>query len=112
VLIALQFFEGLFQHPQHCKDFLSQTDGLARLGRLTALPCLPYDFANSVASDSLVQVMRTMADASASQTVGHLLKLVKASLEETRSFWGDLQPSSKLYPIVDLTSASFRFSCE
>jgi len=44
----------------HCKDFITNTDGLKHIEQLTVLPCLPYDFANSVTSDSLAQVMRTM----------------------------------------------------
>lgn|ERR1700722_2890065 len=104
--LDLQFLEGLFQHPQHCKDFLSQTNGLECIGKLTAVPCLPYDFANSVASDSLVQVMRTMAEASATQTLQFMLRLVKSSLEETKDFWSTLQDGSKLLPLVDLTSMS------
>ncbi|KAK0485978.1 hypothetical protein IW261DRAFT_1662959 [Armillaria novae-zelandiae] len=74
-----RFLEGLFQHTPHCRDFLSSTDGLASLGRLTALPCLPYDFANSLASDSMVQVMRTMTEVATSETLLHLAKLTNLS---------------------------------
>lgn len=102
--VSSQFLEGLFQHPQHCKDFLTQTDVLERIGRLTALPCFPYDFANNVASDSLVQVMRTMADASATRTFQFLLKLVKSSLKETKDFWGGFSQQSVLIDMVDFTS--------
>ncbi|PBK91673.1 hypothetical protein ARMGADRAFT_968529 [Armillaria gallica] len=99
-----RFLEGLFQHTPHCRDFLSSTDGLASLGRLTALPCLPYDFANSLASDSMVQVMRTMTEVATSETLLHLAKLVKESLELTQNFWGTLEDKSKLLQFVDLTS--------
>ena len=58
-----------FQHVPHCRDLINDADGLERLAKLTCLPCLPYDFANSVASDSLVQVMRTMADAATTETL-------------------------------------------
>ncbi|KAF5377714.1 hypothetical protein D9757_009398 [Collybiopsis confluens] len=43
-----RFLEGFFQHTLHCRDFITQTDGVVCLGRLTALPCLPFDFATSV----------------------------------------------------------------
>ncbi|KAK0461087.1 uncharacterized protein EV420DRAFT_1746494 [Desarmillaria tabescens] len=99
-----RFLEGLFQHTPHCRDFLSSTDGLASLGRLTALPCLPYDFANSLASDSMVQVMRTMTEVATSETLLHLAKLVKESLDLTQTFWGTLEDKSKLLQFVDLTS--------
>jgi E3 ubiquitin-protein ligase HUWE1 len=99
-----RFLEGLFQHTPHCKDFITNTDGMERIGRLTALRCLPYDFANSVASDSLVQVMRTMTDVAASETLLFLQKLVAASLEETNEFWGTMDRQSKFLPLVDITT--------
>jgi E3 ubiquitin-protein ligase HUWE1 len=98
-----KFLEGLFQHIPHCRDFIQLADGLTLLGRLTNLPCLPYDFANSVASDSLVQVMRTITETASEDTLKHLTKLVKDSLSETRQFWNGLQEKSKLFPFVDIT---------
>jgi E3 ubiquitin-protein ligase HUWE1 len=101
-MCTLQFLEGLFQHSPHVKDFITVADGLESIGRFTALPCLPYDFANSVASDSLVQVMRTMMDSSNSQTLLYLSKLVKSSLLETRHFWGSFDEPSQLLPLIDV----------
>ncbi|KAJ7287510.1 hypothetical protein C8J57DRAFT_1707813 [Mycena rebaudengoi] len=102
--ILLRFLEGLFQHTPHCKDFITATDGLTRLGRLTSLPCIPYDFANSVASDSMVQVMRTMAEVTTGETLAHLSKLVKESLDTTRDFWDNTAgEASRLLPLVDIT---------
>ncbi|KAF9460708.1 hypothetical protein BDZ94DRAFT_1323842 [Collybia nuda] len=98
-----RFLEGLFQHTPHCKDFIN-SNGLDYLGRLTSLPCLPYDFANGVSSDSMVQVMRTMTEVSATETLTHLSKLVKESLEDTRDFWGVSQEQSKLLPLVEITN--------
>ncbi|KAJ7703165.1 hypothetical protein B0H17DRAFT_1175941 [Mycena rosella] len=104
ILLRASFLEGLFQHTPHCKDFITATDGLARLGRLTSLPCIPYDFANSVASDSMVQVMRTMSEVTTGETLAHLSKLVKESLDATKSFWEFAEEDSKLLPLVDITA--------
>jgi hypothetical protein len=82
---------------------MTTTDGLERLGRLTALHCIPYDYANSLASDSLVQVMRTMSDVASGETLAYLQKLVKASLEETKEFWGSMEDQSKLLPLLEIT---------
>lgn len=101
-----QFLEGFFQHPPHCKDFVVMTDGLQRIGRLTGLPCLPYDFANSVASDSMVQVLRTMTEVATSETLLHLAEIVKASLEDTRFFWDPIEENCKLLSFVDLAGRS------
>lgn len=98
-----RFLEGLFQHPPHCKDFITTTDGLTRLGNITSLPCLPYDYANSVASDSLVQVMRTMTEVATNETLQQLARLVQTSLKETEDYWRTPSPESKLLPLVDVT---------
>ncbi|KAF9049777.1 hypothetical protein BJ165DRAFT_1608842 [Panaeolus papilionaceus] len=99
-----RFLEGFFQHPAHCRDFVLSTDGLQRFGRLTGLACLPYDFANSVASDSMVQVLRTMTEVATGETLLHLGELVKDSLSETRFFWESIDEASRLLPFVDLSS--------
>lgn len=83
---------------------MATNDGMASLGRLTALPCLPYDYANSIASDSMVQIMRTMTEAATSETLLHLANLVKESLEATQSFWSEFGDQSKLLPLVELSS--------
>ena len=82
---------------------MSRSDGLERLGRLTELPCVPYDFANSVASDSLVQVIRTMVDADRHGTLTFLAKLVKASLGETEEFWNGVKQESQLLSLLNFT---------
>ncbi|KAG7098569.1 hypothetical protein E1B28_000502 [Marasmius oreades] len=102
--IVGRFLEGLFQHTPHCRDFITAADGLTRLGRLTALPCLPYDFANSVASDSMVQIMRTMTEVATSDTLVHLAGLVRESLAATEPFWSAAEPESKLLPFVDVNA--------
>jgi E3 ubiquitin-protein ligase HUWE1 len=78
---------------------------------LTALHCIPYDYANSLASDSLVQVMRTMTDVASSETLVYLQKLVKESLEETKDFWGSMDDESKLLPLLEITGVSKHFWC-
>ena len=82
------------------------TDGFARLGRLTGLPCLPYDYANGVASDSMVQIMRTTVEVVTNETFTLLAKLVAESLESTQNFWDAVDDKSKLLPFVDVTSKS------
>ncbi len=52
----------------------------------------------------MVQVMRTMTEVATSETLLHLAKLVKESLELTQNFWGTLEDKSKLLQFVDLTS--------
>ncbi|KAF8625408.1 hypothetical protein AX15_005373 [Amanita polypyramis BW_CC] len=102
-----RFLEGLFQHTPHCRDFVTATDGFSRLGRLTGLPCLPYDYANGVASDSMVQIMRTTVEVVTNETFMLLAKLVSESLENTRSFWESMDGQSKLVSLVDTTVENY-----
>lgn len=104
--VICRFLEGLFQHTSHCKDFISNSDGLVLLGRLTALPCIPYDFGGSVASDSLVQVIRTMFDAAPNATMNSLTSWVKTSLQETSPFWSSLSRKSKFIELLDSAGQS------
>lgn len=78
------------------------TEGLTCLSRLLALPCLPYDYANAVHSDSLVQVIRTMVDVAPQETLEHLAKHVNESLDETKEFWQSPDGGSKLLRYVDI----------
>lgn len=106
-LTPLQFLEGLFQHPSHCREFILKADGLTQLGRLTKLACLPYDFANSVASDSMVQVVRSMLDSSAAEVFQHLLEMVKESLKESEDLLVSSSVESRLLSLVELDGAFF-----
>ncbi|XP_006461106.1 hypothetical protein AGABI2DRAFT_204611 [Agaricus bisporus var. bisporus H97] len=105
--VLCRFLEGFFQHGPHCKDFITLSDGLTYIGRLTALPCLPYDFSNSVTSDSLVQVMRTLVDFATNETLVYLSKIVHDSLRDTTDFWNSLEPSSKLLPLLDINDTNW-----
>lgn len=51
----------------------------------------------------MVQVMRTMIEVSTSETLLHLARLVRESMEETRYFWEDAGEQSKLISLVDIT---------
>ncbi|CDO77710.1 hypothetical protein BN946_scf184969.g61 [Trametes cinnabarina] len=99
-----KFLEGFFQHVPHCRDFVADPEGLDHLARLTALPCLPYDFANSVGSDSLVQVIRTMAESATTETLNFLIKLVTESLTECKDFWENMEENSKLLPLIEFSA--------
>ena len=77
------------------------------MARLTSLPCLPFDFANSVASDSLIQVVRTMTEAATNETITFLVKLVQESLEECKDFWDPINEQSKFLSLVEFDGKIF-----
>ncbi len=51
----------------------------------------------------MVQIMRTTVEVVTNETFMLLAKLVSESLENTRSFWEDVDDQSKLLPFVDTT---------
>ncbi|KAJ1304813.1 hypothetical protein OPQ81_005948 [Rhizoctonia solani] len=99
--ILCRFLDGMFQHIPHCQEFVDNTDGLDRLGRLYALPCLPLGYGSSLAADSMVQLLRSMTEVSATKTLESLTKQVQQSLEETKAFWQEPSDQSRLAQLME-----------
>ncbi|QRV79604.1 E3 ubiquitin-protein ligase HUWE1 [Ceratobasidium sp. AG-Ba] len=99
--IVCRFLDGMFQHVPHCHEFVSSTDGLDRLARLYALPCLPVGYGASVAADSMVQLLRSMTEVSATQTLASLTKHVRLSLDETKPYWEEPSDQSRLAQLMN-----------
>ncbi|KAN0062881.1 E3 ubiquitin-protein ligase tom1 [Thecaphora frezii] len=87
--VTARFLEGLFQTTSHCKDFL-KLDGLAKLLRFYSFPSLPYDFAASMAADSLVTLFRYMTEISPSTVLSALFRDVRQALETAGPVWDSL----------------------
>nr|CDI56030.1 related to E3 ubiquitin protein ligase TOM1 [Melanopsichium pennsylvanicum 4] len=85
--IIARFLEGLFQTTSHCKDFI-KLDGLDKLLGFYSLPCLPYDFSVSLLADSLVTLVRYMAEISPSTVMIAMLRDVKAVSAEVAELFG------------------------
>ncbi|KAG9103766.1 hypothetical protein FRC06_008224 [Ceratobasidium sp. 370] len=99
--IVCRFLDGMFQHVPHCHEFVSNTDGLDRLARLYALPCLPLGYGASVAADSMVQLLRSMTEVAATQTLASLTKHVRQSLDETKVYWEQPSDQSRLAQLMN-----------
>ncbi|KAG9077088.1 hypothetical protein FS749_011058, partial [Ceratobasidium sp. UAMH 11750] len=99
--IVCRFLDGMFQHVPHCHEFVSNTNGLDRLARLYALPCLPLGYGASVAADSMVQLLRSMTEVSATQTLASLTKHVRESLDETKAYWEQSSDQSRLAQLMN-----------
>jgi E3 ubiquitin-protein ligase HUWE1 len=54
----------------------------------------------------MVQVMRTMSEVTTVETLAHLSKLVKESLDATKNFWESIEQDSKLLPLVEIAGTS------
>ncbi|CEL60680.1 E3 ubiquitin-protein ligase HUWE1 [Rhizoctonia solani AG-1 IB] len=99
--ILCRFLDGMFQHIPHCQEFVDSTDGLDRLGHLYTLPCLPLGYGSSLAADSMVQLLRSMTEVSATKTLESLTKQVQLSLEETKAFWQEPSDKSRLAQLME-----------
>ncbi|KAG8747810.1 hypothetical protein FRC10_011255 [Ceratobasidium sp. 414] len=99
--IVCRFLDGMFQHVPHCHEFVSNTNGLDRLARLYALPCLPLGYGASVAADSMVQLLRSMTEVAATQTLASLTKHVRQSLDETKAYWEEPSDQSRLAQLMN-----------
>ncbi|UTT88591.1 hypothetical protein NDA17_001733 [Ustilago hordei] len=85
--VIARFLEGLFQTVSHCKDFI-KLDGLDKLLGFYSLPCLPYDFPQSLLADPLVTLIRFMAEISPSTVLIAMLRDVKNASEEVAELFG------------------------
>ena len=77
-------------------------EGLKCFARLLELPRLPYDYANAVHFDSLVQVIRTMVEAAPSEKLAHLAQQVNEYLDETKEVWQSPDGESKLLSFIEV----------
>ncbi|GAC95365.1 ubiquitin-protein ligase [Pseudozyma hubeiensis SY62] len=84
--VVSRFLEGLFQTSSHCKDFIKM-DGLDKLLSFYSSPCLPYDFSASLLADSLVTLIRLMAEISPSTVLIAMLRDIKAASEEAAALF-------------------------
>ncbi|KAJ1021615.1 hypothetical protein NDA16_003752 [Ustilago loliicola] len=96
--VVARFLEGLFQTVLHCKDFI-KLDGLDKLLGFYSLPCLPYDFPQSLLADSLVTLIRFMAEISPSTVLIAMLRDVKNASEEV----------AELFSVPDKSFASMTY---
>ncbi|PWY99341.1 hypothetical protein BCV70DRAFT_162691 [Testicularia cyperi] len=85
--VIARFLEGLFQTTSHCKDFL-KLDGLYKLLGLYSLPCLTYDFSVSPTADSLVTLIRFMAEISPTTVLVAMLRDIKLVAEVAAPIFG------------------------
>ncbi|CEH14319.1 E3 ubiquitin-protein ligase/Putative upstream regulatory element binding protein [Ceraceosorus bombacis] len=81
-------------HPDNLYGHFLKQDGLSRLLALYRLPCLPYDFVNSVANDSLVTLIRFIVEISPHTVLNAALEHVKSCLLEAHEA-GLLQATSR-----------------
>lgn len=93
----------MFQNVTHCKDFISNTDGLKRLTRLMSLTCLPYDFPDQARSngDFLVHVLQAMTEVSPSEVLSHMAAQIDQTFNLSKDFWQSDLGESRFLPILD-----------
>ncbi|CAG8537775.1 15360_t:CDS:10, partial [Funneliformis caledonium] len=100
--IAAKFLEGLFQTPNHCKDFLRQENGLNIILKFYALPTVPYDFASSQASYSLSHLMRVIAVVDSKRSVTAIISALNEAFQGATNFLNHDGKGGLLADYIDL----------
>ena len=95
----LQFLEGFFGTPSHCKDYISK-DGLDPLLRLFTLPCIPFDLTHHSPYPGLTTVFLSMTEHAPQPLLQALLAHTKLALSDIREFW-KVEESGKDAPPLD-----------
>ncbi|PWN38380.1 uncharacterized protein FA14DRAFT_159977, partial [Meira miltonrushii] len=97
--VTARFLEIFFQSANHCKDFI-KVDGLVHLLNFYDLPCISYNFGASTAADSIVHLIRYIAEISPTVVIQGLLGEVKKSIDETKNIWAHSQNESNLIKLI------------
>lgn len=97
--VTARFLEIFFQSANHCKDFL-KVDGLVHLLKFYELPCVSYNFGASTAADSIVHLIRYIAEISPTVVIQGLLGEVRKSIDETKDIWTHSQNESNLIKLI------------
>ncbi|CAI2172902.1 16430_t:CDS:10, partial [Funneliformis geosporum] len=100
--IAAKFLEGLFQTPNHCKEFLRQEVGLNIILKFYALPTVPYDFASSQASYSLSHLMRVIAVVDSKRSVTAIISALNEAFQGATNFLNHDGKGGLLADYIDL----------
>ena len=94
--------EGLFQTPNHCKEFLKQENGLNIILKFYALPTVPYDFASSQASYSLSHLMRVIAVVDSKKSVTAIIGALNEAFQGATNFLNYDEKGGLLVEYIDL----------
>lgn len=97
--VTARFLEIFFQSANHCKDFL-KVDGLVHILNFYDLPCVSYNFGASTSADSIVHLIRYIAEISPTVVIQGLLGEVKKSIDETKDIWAHSQNESNLIKLI------------
>ncbi|CAG8500448.1 3553_t:CDS:10 [Paraglomus brasilianum] len=107
--VAAKFLEGLFQNSSHSKEFIDQ-DGLGIILNFYSLPTLPYNFSMSApsdspvgqASESLKQLMRTIAENEPKRVIRNILTALNSALTKAKEFMDYTGKGGRLIEYIDL----------
>ncbi|TIB37190.1 hypothetical protein E3P86_02254 [Wallemia ichthyophaga] len=104
--VMARFLESVFTNGTHAKEFLD-AGGLERLGRFFGLPCLPYDFSISRASEAIAQLGRVLIEIKPEVTLMWSMEQVREKLESTRHIWSEMRNKSLFIKMKDLNESDY-----
>lgn len=102
-----QFLESVFTNGTHAREFLD-AGGLDRLGKFFGLPCLPYDFSISRASEAIAQLGRVLIEIKPEVSLIWSMEQIREKLENTKHIWSEMRTKSLFIKMKDLSESDYK----
>lgn len=102
-----QFLTGFFNHAQHCREILTETDILVRVDRILVLSCWPIEFPMARNLEAILSVNRRLMDASPSLVLRHRVDCVKTLMETNQTFSDSQGSNTRIVQYVTVIGAPF-----
>ena len=81
--------------------------GLEKIGQFFSLPCLPYDFSTTKASESIAHLGRVLIETKPESSLSWSLDQVKISLENTKDIWSQFRKSSLFKELKEINNDNY-----
>ncbi|KAH9820843.1 hypothetical protein DFH28DRAFT_1121207 [Melampsora americana] len=97
--VACRLLESMLQNVAHCQDFISMGALDVLLG-LVRLPCIPYDFAITPASEAFASTIRVLTETLPKETLTVVMKQLRVDLIQLKPFWETIRPNAQLPEMI------------
>lgn len=107
--VCHQLLESMLQNVAHCQDFVTMGALDVLLG-LIRLPCIPYDFASTPASEAFASTIRVLTETLPKETLTVVMKQLRTDLTQLQPFWQSIQAKPQMTSMISPTRKYFTAS--
>ncbi|TIC61802.1 hypothetical protein E3Q03_02533 [Wallemia mellicola] len=104
--VMARFLESVFTNGSHAKEFL-ESGGLDKIGYFFSLPCLPYDFSITRASESIAQLGRVLIETKPEVSLTWSLDQMRTNMDATRHIWSELRNQSLFKQMKEVSETNY-----